>query len=140
MFDDSYDIDAVRSAVLDLNITGPEGYVLKGRSTMSEISRDPLELIAQAMSEHHYPDGFILMLGTLFAPTQDRDVKGRGFTHKVGDRVSITSERLGTLENRVITSKDAPAWDFGVSDLMYNLAGRGLLSTPASAKPKALVS
>lgn len=127
MFDDSFTLDDVRSAVLDLKIDGPEGYELVGRSTMSEISRDPLDLVAQAMSEHHYPDGFVLMLGTLFAPTQDRDTPGRGFTHKVGDVVKVSTPKLGMLENRVTTSKDAREWTFGIADLMQNLADRGLL-------------
>ena len=125
--------------MLDLKIDGPEGYELVGRSTMADISRDPLDLIAQAMSEHHYPDGFVLMLGTLFAPTQDRDTPGRGFTHKVGDVVKVSSPKLGCLENRVTTSKDARHWTFGISDLMQNLADRGLLTTKntASAVKKA---
>ncbi len=136
VFDDHFTIDDVRSAVLDLKIDGPEGYELVGRSTMSEISRDPLELIRQAMSEHHYPDGFVLMLGTLFAPTQDRDVAGRGFTHKIGDVVKVSSPKLGCLENRVTTSKDARHWDFGIADLMQNLADRGLLKARNSANLK----
>jgi fumarylacetoacetate (FAA) hydrolase family protein len=119
--------------VLDLKIDGPEGYELVGRSTMSEISRDPLDLVAQAMSEHHYPDGFVLMLGTLFAPTQDRDVPGRGFTHKVGDVVKVSTPKLGCLENRVVFSKDARHWTFGIAGLMQNLAARGLLQAPAEA-------
>ena len=127
MFDDHFTIDDVRSAVLDLKIDGPEGYELVGRSSMDQISRDPLDLISQAMSEHHYPDGFVLMLGTLFAPTQDRDTPGRGFTHKVGDVVKVSSDKLGCLENRVTYSKDARAWTFGIADLMQNLADRGLL-------------
>jgi fumarylacetoacetate (FAA) hydrolase family protein len=134
VFDDTFTIDDVRSAVLDLKIDGPEGYELIGRSTMSEISRDPLDLVRQAMSEHHYPDGFVLMLGTLFAPTQDRDVPGRGFTHKVGDVVKVSTPKLGCLENRVTTSKDARHWNFGIADLMQNLAERGLLSSKAPQK------
>ena len=127
LFDGHFTIDDVRSAVLDLKIDGPEGYELVGRSSMDQISRDPLDLIAQAMSEHHYPDGFVLMLGTLFAPTQDRDTPGRGFTHKVGDIVKVSSNKLGCLENRVTYSRDARAWTFGIADLMQNLADRGLL-------------
>lgn len=132
MFDDTFGIDDVRQAKLDLDITGPEGYVLKGKSSMTEISRDPLELVRQTLSEHQYPDGFILMMGTLFAPTQDRDVPGRGFTHKVGDIVSVSSPKLGTLTNRVVTSKDAKPWAYGIVDLMQNLAGRGLLNTKST--------
>src|SRR3546814_12197284 len=94
---------------------------------MDQISRDPEDLLRQAMSEHHYPDGFVLFLGTLFAPTQDRDEPGRGFTHKVGDIVRIAEPRLGTLVNRVRTSAEAPAWTPGLAALLRNPAGRGLL-------------
>jgi fumarylacetoacetate (FAA) hydrolase family protein len=79
------------------------------------------------MSEHHYPDGFALFLGTLFAPTQDRDLPGRGFTHRVGDLVSIATPKLGTLVNRVTTSRDAPPWSLGIGGLIENLAARGLI-------------
>src|ERR1700756_744302 len=95
---------------------------------MDQISRDPLDLVRQAMSEHQYPDGFVLFLGTLFAPTQDRDEPGRGFTHKQGDVVRISSPRLGVLANEVTTSKAAAPWTFGIGALMRNLAARGLLS------------
>jgi len=132
IFDEGFTLDDVRAAVLDLRIDGPEGYVLEGRSSMDQISRDPLELIRQALSEHHYPDGFVLMLGTLFAPTQDRDVPGRGFTHKTGDIVAVSTPKLGRLENRVTTSKDARAWTFGIVALMQNLAARGLLQASPS--------
>ncbi|MEJ0043276.1 MAG: fumarylacetoacetate hydrolase family protein [Rhizomicrobium sp.] len=126
-FDDGFTMDDVRNAVLELEIQGEDNYRLEGRSTMAEISRDPLDLCRQAMSEHQYPDGFALFLGTLFAPTQDRDTPGRGFTHKVGDVVRVSTPRLGVLENKVTTSKEAPPWTFGVGDLMRNLAQRGLL-------------
>jgi fumarylacetoacetate (FAA) hydrolase family protein len=128
LFDAGFTMDHVRQAVLELEIIGPENYRLEGRSTMAEISRDPLDLCKQAMSEHQYPDGFALFLGTLFAPTQDRDHPGRGFTHKVGDIVRVSTPKLGVLENKVTTSKDAPPWVFGVGDLMKNLTQRGLLS------------
>lgn len=129
LFDEDFTIDDVRDAEVALTIDGPEGYRLEGVSSMNQISRDPLELVRQTLSEHHYPDGFALFLGTLFAPVQDRDEPGRGFTHKVGDRVAISTPRLGTLVNEVVTSKDAAAWDFGVVALMTNLAARGLLNT-----------
>ncbi|MEI9886474.1 MAG: fumarylacetoacetate hydrolase family protein [Rhizomicrobium sp.] len=127
LFDEGFTMDHVRQAVLELEIVGPENYRLEGRSTMAEISRDPLDLCKQAMSEHQYPDGFALFLGTLFAPTQDRDAPGRGFTHKIGDLVRVSTPRLGVLENKVTTSKAAPPWTFGVGDLMKNLSKRGLL-------------
>ena len=128
LFDEAFTLDDVRSAVVDLEIAGADDFRLQGQSRMSEISRDPEELVRQAQSEHHYPDGFVLFLGTLFAPTQDRDEQGRGFTHKIGDEVRISSPKLGTLTNVVTTSRDAPAWKFGTRALMRNLAERGLLA------------
>ncbi|MDX3910756.1 MAG: fumarylacetoacetate hydrolase family protein [Sphingobium sp.] len=127
LFDEGFNMDDVRAADVELRIEGPEGYVLEGVSSMAQISRDPTELVRQTLSEHQYPDGFALFLGTLFAPVQDRDEPGRGFTHKVGDMVSIATPRLGRLVNRVVTSNDAPPWEQGVGALMTNLASRGLL-------------
>lgn len=129
IFDDSFSMDDVRKAIVTLEVIGPEGFRLEGSSSMSEISRDPVDLVRQAMSEHQYPDGFVIFLGTLFAPTQDRDTAGRGFTHRVGDIVHIASGKLGTLTNKVSTSADAPPWSFGLGALMQNLAARGLLQT-----------
>jgi len=128
LFDDRFTMDNVRSLVVELEISGRDGFTLRGQSRMSEISRDPEELVRQAMSEHHYPDGFVLFLGTLFAPTDDRDEPGRGFTHKIGDEVRISTPKLGTLANVVSTSRDAPAWNFGTRALMRNLTERGLLT------------
>ena len=127
LFDEQFTLDDVRGAVVELEIDGSDGFTLSGRSMMSEISRDPEDLVRHALSEHHYPDGFALFLGTLFAPTDDRDEPGRGFTHKKGDVVRISAPKLGTLVNRVTTSKEAPPWRFGVRELMRNLASRGLL-------------
>jgi fumarylacetoacetate (FAA) hydrolase family protein len=127
LFDKTFSMDDVRAAQVDLLIEGEDGYILKGHSSMSEISRDPTDLLAQAMSEHHYPDGYILFLGTLFAPTQDRDEPNRGFTHKVGDVVTISTPKLGKLVNRVVHSKSAAPWTLGISGLMKNLHSRGLL-------------
>ena len=128
LFDDKFTLDDVRSAVVGLEIEGEDGFVLKGESSMDQISRDPTELVSQALSHHDYPDGFALFLGTMFAPTQDRDALGQGFTHKRGDIVRVSTPRLGTLENKVTAAADAPRWTFGLSDLMRNLAGRGLLA------------
>ncbi|QUD88261.1 fumarylacetoacetate hydrolase family protein [Phenylobacterium montanum] len=130
LFDEGFTLDDVRQAEVALRIDGPEGYRLEGVSSMAQISRDPLELVRQALSEHQYPDGFALFLGTLFAPTQDRDTPGRGFTHKVGDVVRVSTPKLGALQNRVTTSKAAPPWTLGIGQLMGNLARRGLLPAP----------
>ena len=128
LFDGNFTIDDVRSAQLRLEVTGADGFSLQGESSMQLISRDPLELARQTRSPHHqYPDGFALFLGTMFAPVKDRGAPGQGFTHCVGDRVRVSTPRLGTLENQVAHCDAAPPWRFGVGALMQNLAGRGLL-------------
>ena len=128
IFDTSFGIEDVRRLELTLTVTGQDGFTLTGRSSMSEISRDPLDLVAQTIGRHHqYPDGFMLYCGTMFAPVQDRDGPGQGFTHHLGDVVTIATPALGTLTNVVRLSTEAPPWTFGTAALMRNLAGRGLL-------------
>jgi len=128
LFDEHFGIDEVRNAVIALNVTGEDGYVLEGSSSMARISRDPLDLVSHAMGPHHqYPDGVMLFCGTMFAPIQDRDAPGLGFTHHLGDRVTIQAERLGGLVNWVNRSDRIPPWQFGVGALMRNLVGRGLM-------------
>lgn len=131
LFDDGFGMDDVRSATVRLEVEGTDGFAMTGESSMSLISRDPEELVRQTLSAHQYPDGFALYLGTMFAPIEDRDAPGKGFTHKIGDRVRVSSERLGVLENIVATCDQAPPWKFGVMELMRNLAGRGLLGATA---------
>ena len=128
LFDAHFTIEDVRSAVVELTIEGADNYRLEGRSSMTEISRDPLDLVRQATSQHHYPDGFALFLGTMFAPVQDRDTPGLGFTHKLGDLVQVSTPRLGALKNKVTHCNAAAPWEFGIADLMHNLAKRGLLT------------
>ena len=128
LFDTTFTLDRVRSAELDLTVEGLEGFVLTGHSSMKEISRDPEDLVRQTIGRHHqYPDGLMLFLGTLFAPTQDRDIPGEGFTHKIGDVVAISSVGLGKLQNTVRLSTECREWTFGISHLMRNLAQRNLI-------------
>jgi len=128
LFDDHFGIDAVRRCDLSLEVQGSEGFRLHGASSLSKISRDPLDIVGQAIGANHaYPDGLMLFLGTMFAPTQDRHGPGQGFTHVVGDLVRISTPQLGTLLNRVTTSDRARRWTFGISALMQSLAERGLL-------------
>ncbi|HEV7307091.1 fumarylacetoacetate hydrolase family protein [Ensifer sp.] len=128
LFDETYAIDDVRRAELTLTVAGEDGYRLTGRSTMTEISRDPLDLVSQTVGPHHqYPDGLMLFMGTLFAPVEDRDEPGQGFTHKLGDVVTIANAELGALRNTVRLSTQCPPWTYGAAALMRNLAGRGLL-------------
>jgi fumarylacetoacetate (FAA) hydrolase family protein len=128
LFDERFSMDDVRACELALHIAGPDGFQFTGRSSMKEISRDPLEIVEHTIGPHHqYPDGLMLFLGTMFAPTVDRLAPGKGFTHAIGDVVTVSTPKLGTLVNRVNhTDKIAP-WTFGISALMENLARRGLL-------------
>lgn len=128
LFDGDFDLDSVRQADVSLRIDGPDGFQLDGVSHMREISRDPEDLVRQAFGAHHqYPDGFMLFLGTMFSPSQDRHGPGTGFTHKLGDRVEIASARIGALVNELQLSTEIPPWTFGVRALYANLAKRGLL-------------
>jgi fumarylacetoacetate (FAA) hydrolase family protein len=128
LFDDNFTIDDVRRAHLAMRVEGPDGFVLDGASSIAEISRDPLDLVGQAIgANHQYPDGFMLFLGTMFAPTKDRHGPGQGFTHVVGDVVTVTTPTLGALVNRVDTTDRIARWTFGAAALMVNLAKRGLL-------------
>jgi fumarylacetoacetate (FAA) hydrolase family protein len=128
LFDERYGIDDLRKTRIHVEVLGPEGYQLSGESHLANISRDPLDLASQAVNRtHQYPDGVMLFLGTQFAPTKDRGEKGKGFTHKLGDIVSIRADALGMLLNRVSHCDKAPPWTFGINDLMRNLAARGLL-------------
>jgi fumarylacetoacetate (FAA) hydrolase family protein len=128
LFDDSFDLDDVRNAVVGLTIEGQDGFELEEVSPMNMISRDVLDLVSQTINENHqYPDGLALFTGTLFAPTQDRGGQGQGFTHKPGDIVTISADKLGRLQNHVSYTDQAPPWEFGLTALMKNLSQRGLL-------------
>ena len=128
IFDENYTLDDMKSAHISLKVEGKDGYILNGSSSMSEISRDPEDLVSQTIGRHHqYPDGFMLFLGTLFAPTEDRDVVGEGFTHKIGDKVIISEPNLGELINFVNLSTVCPQWEFGIASLIKNLSQRELL-------------
>ncbi|ADV14214.1 fumarylacetoacetate hydrolase family protein [Mesorhizobium ciceri] len=128
LFDEKFSIDDVKRAVVRLKVEGEDGFSLEGASSMAEISRSPEELVAAAMGPHHqYPDGLALYLGTMFVPSKDRGEKGKGFTHKVGDIVTISSEKFGALVNRVQLSPDCPHWTYGASHLMRELAKADLI-------------
>jgi fumarylacetoacetate (FAA) hydrolase family protein len=128
LFDDDFGIDDVRRAKIQLTVDGPEGYQLRGSSDVSQISRDPLDLVRHAINANHqYPDGLVLFLGTMFAPIDDRYARGEGFTHAVGDVVTIATSSLGALVNRVEHADRIAPWTFGTGALMRNLAERKLL-------------
>ena len=129
LFDETFSIEDVRKAEVTVKVEGVEDdFILDDKSDMTKISRDVLDLVTHAYSDNHqYPDGFALFTGTLFAPTKDRGSEGEGFTHKMGDVVTIASSKLGALQNVVTLSNQAPPWEFGISALMKNLAKRGLI-------------
>src|SRR6266550_1181050 len=128
LFDESFSIEDVRRCELAMRVEGPDGFVLDGASAMDKISRDPLDLVSQAIGPNHqYPDGLVLFLGTMFAPTKDRLAPGEGFTHVVGDIVTVSTPLLGALVNRVDHADEIAPWTFGTAALMRNLAQRGLL-------------
>jgi len=131
LFDASFGLEQVRNETVHLRVAGADGFELRGINTMASISRDPADLVAQTLAAHQYPDGFMLFMGTLFAPIEDRDQPGGGFTHHLGDLVSIQSAWLGGLHNRVAHSEAAPPWRFGLRAFMANLAQRGLLQGAA---------
>ncbi|WP_321818657.1 MULTISPECIES: fumarylacetoacetate hydrolase family protein [unclassified Paraburkholderia] len=128
LFDGRFTMDSVRAASVSLRVDGADDhFVLDGVSHMREISRDPLQLVAQTCGTHHqYPDGFMLFLGTMFSPIQDRDAPGSGFTHHIGDVVTISAPQLGALVNTVKLSDEIAPWTFGVRALYANLAARGI--------------
>lgn len=128
LFDEGFGLDDVRTETVTLSVEGADGFRLEASSHMEQISRDPADLVRQASGAHHaYPDGFVLYLGTMFAPTDDRDEPGHGFTHHIGDVVRIASPRLGALVNRVQHSESLAPWEFGIGALIDNLARRGIL-------------
>jgi len=129
LFDDGFDLDALRAETVTLHVEGVDGFTMHAQSHMAQISRDPADLAAQALSaKHQYPDGLVLYLGTMFAPTDDRDAPGHGFTHHVDDVVSISSPALGALVNRVKRTETIEPWTYGIHALMTSLAARGLLT------------
>ena len=128
LFDATFSLDDVRALHVGLTVQGEDGFKLEGGSSIGKISRDPADLVAQMIgSSHQYPDGAVLFLGTMFAPIADRDALGKGFTHKVGDIVTVAADRLGQLSNRMRHSRDCPPWDYGASHLMRYLARQGLI-------------
>ncbi|MEO6626632.1 MAG: fumarylacetoacetate hydrolase family protein [Burkholderiaceae bacterium] len=134
LFDEHFSIDTVRQCEVAMQVTSADGaFSMQGASSLAMISRDPLDLVEQAMGKpqqrtHQYPDGLMLYLGTMFAPTQDRHGPGQGFTHVAGDLVSVATASLGRLVNRVGLSDQIAPWTYGTTALMRDLARRSLLA------------
>jgi fumarylacetoacetate (FAA) hydrolase family protein len=128
LFDGDFTLETVKQSEIALRVEGEDGFVLEGHSSMGQISRTPESLVSATIGGHHqYPDGLVLYLGTMFAPVKDRDGAGKGFTHKLGDVVTISTSELGTLSNRVNLSTKCPPWTYGASHLLRDLAKADLL-------------
>jgi fumarylacetoacetate (FAA) hydrolase family protein len=128
LFDATFSLDDVRTMDISLVIEGEDGFRLEGGSSMGKISRDPADLAGQLVGPNHdYPDGAALFLGTMYAPVADRDAPGKGFTHKPGDIVAVSADKLGRLVNRMRHAHECPRWNFAAGSLMRNLARRGLI-------------
>ncbi len=128
LFDATFGLDHIRRTTVSLTVEGPDGFRMQGASSIAKISRDPADLVEQMVNAHHrYPDGAVLFLGTMFAPVDDRDAPGKGFTHKTGDIVTIAAPGLGRLVNRMAPTDACEPWTFGPGALMRNLARRGVL-------------
>lgn len=126
LFDESYTLDDAREETIRLTVQGADGYTLSGTNSVQRLSRPFEELVSAAFGRHHqYPDGFALFTGTLFAPNEDRDIPGMGFTHRLGDTVEISSSRLGRLTNTVARTEDLEPWVYGIGSLLdYLLQSR----------------
>jgi fumarylacetoacetate (FAA) hydrolase family protein len=128
LLDRHFTIDDLRRLKIEIRVQGTDGFSVEGSYSLTQISRDPVDLVSQALNRNHqYPDGIVLFLGTAFAPTQDRGEPGHGFTHKLGDVVTVLSTALGALSNRINHCDRIEPWSFGVSELMRNLSARGLI-------------
>ncbi|WP_144589572.1 fumarylacetoacetate hydrolase family protein, partial [Brevibacterium casei] len=122
LFDETFGLEDARSLELRLTVTGDDGCKLTGVNSVGSLSRGFEDLVSAAHGRHHqYPDGFVLFTGTLFAPTEDRDAAGLGFTHHLGDVVMIANDHLGALRNTVGRSEDLPAWDYGIRTLFADI-------------------
>jgi fumarylacetoacetate (FAA) hydrolase family protein len=130
LVDATFTLDDIRNLVLDLRIEGDDGFTLSACHDMAHISRDVTELVGQAIGPHNqYPDGLLLFTGTSVAPATDRDGPGRGFTHHVGDVVTIRTPKLGALINRVNHTDRISPWTFGVGQLLETLRTRSSVPT-----------
>ncbi|WP_323014576.1 fumarylacetoacetate hydrolase family protein [Devosia sp.] len=128
LFSGEFTLETIKTCEIALRVEGEDGFVLDGHSSMAQISRTPESLVAATIGSHHqYPDGLVLYLGTMFAPVQDRGGAGQGFTHRLGDVVTISTPTLGTLSNRVNLSTKCPPWTYGASHLLRDLARADLL-------------
>jgi 2-dehydro-3-deoxy-D-arabinonate dehydratase len=64
----------------------------QGETTLDAMKREPAELVGYLFRDNIFPDGCFLLTGTGIVPPDD-------FTLAAGDRIRITIDGVGTLEN-----------------------------------------
>lgn len=128
LFDNTFSLANVQGMKVTYAIEGQDGAVTTDTGSMERISRSLHSLVKQTVNENHgYPDGMALFTGCMFRAPETRGAGQDPFTHKVGDIVTVKAGPLGTLTNRVQTTDKVKPWNFGIADLMANLANRHLL-------------
>ena len=83
---------------IQLEILRGGAAVFSAATSLAELKRDPKSLVEYLFRDNHFPSGAFLMTGTGIVPPDS-------FTLAVGDRVRITIDSIGTLENDVIQGK-----------------------------------
>jgi 2-dehydro-3-deoxy-D-arabinonate dehydratase len=83
-----------RSTGIDLQIVRHGAKVFSASTTLAELKRDPKQLAQYLFRDNSFPDGAFLMTGTGIVPGDD-------FTLASGDRIRITIDGIGVLENDV---------------------------------------
>jgi 2-dehydro-3-deoxy-D-arabinonate dehydratase len=71
--------------------------VFSGSTTLAELKRPIPELAEYLFRENSFPHGVFLMTGTGVVPPDE-------FTLAAGDKIRITIDSIGTLENEVVQS------------------------------------
>jgi 2-dehydro-3-deoxy-D-arabinonate dehydratase len=85
----------VKEIGIQLHIERKGAEIWSGSTTLGRMVRTFDELIDWLGRDHHFPDGVILLTGTGIVPPDD-------FSLLDGDRVRISIDGIGTLENPVV--------------------------------------
>ncbi len=83
-----------KNTVIEMKILRAGKLVFEGRTRVGQIKRTFDELVDYLYRECSFPHGSLLMTGTGIVPPSD-------FTLQSGDRIKITIDPIGTLENSV---------------------------------------
>ena len=83
-----------KNTAITLQIERGGRVVFKGETTLNELKRSPEELSEFLFRDNSFPDGVLLMTGTGIVPEDS-------FGLASSDRISITIQGIGTLQNDV---------------------------------------